>query len=620
MVANKNTLRGSTWLILLSVFLWVSVLQAQPQPEATDSPDLTTTDPVEPSGSIENRRIERLGEVSTDQWEMDLALPKAAPGAAAANNELALPDEEQNQVLQGLLSKLADNPRSTRVLGQLDTLLTDVLEQSTGLMDAGSFEQADKLLSLIQSINPGLSGFSDANDRMQAYDAANELLLAGHAALDSQRLLTPENDSALYYFKRVLSNNPTNQSAQSGVTMVQAALVELALESARELDFETSETWLLEASAVQDDQHLVDNARGEVAAFKRDRATELEQKATTAMASGNFDLADLSIIELIALGEQEVRVDSLRARLEEARLYGGFEPGHVISDVLLQSGGKGPPIVIVTAGSFLMGSKGRSESAYDNEKPRHRVTIAQGFGLGIKEVSVDEFRLFIERSGYRTAAERSGSSNVYDEAAGRLSSRAGVDWRHDYKGKIADTDMPVLHVSLHDAQAYVDWLARETGKNYRLPSEAEYEYVARAGGSSTYWWGERSPKETVENLTGERDKSPGKREWTSFFNNYGDGHWGPAPTGSISHEALVHPMGVFDIAGNVSEWTEDCWHQNYIKAPVDGSAWVNPGCTRRVVRGGYWASAPEQSRAAFRISAKAETHGPMVGIRIARDL
>ena len=79
-------------------------------------------------------------------------------------------------------------------------------------------------------------------------------------------------------------------------------------------------------------------------------------------------------------------------------------------------------------------------------------------------------------------------------------------------------------------------------------------------------------------------------------------------------------MGVYDIAGNVSEWMEDCWHPNYIKAPVDGSAWVNPGCKRSVVRGGYWASAPDQSRAAFRISAKPETLGPVVGIRIARDL
>jgi formylglycine-generating enzyme required for sulfatase activity len=79
-------------------------------------------------------------------------------------------------------------------------------------------------------------------------------------------------------------------------------------------------------------------------------------------------------------------------------------------------------------------------------------------------------------------------------------------------------------------------------------------------------------------------------------------------------------MGIYDIAGNVSEWTEDCWHDNYIKAPVDGSAWVNPGCNRRVVRGGYWAGSPLRTRAAFRIAAEADTYGPVVGFRIARDL
>ena len=154
----------------------------------------------------------------------------------------------------------------------------------------------------------------------------------------------------------------------------------------------------------------------------------------------------------------------------------------------------------------------------------------------------------------------------------------------------------------------------------RLPSEAEYEYVARAGGTGTYWWGEGSPTEAVENLTGERDKSPSKRVWTTSFRRYGDGHWGPAPAGSFRDAELKHPMGVLDIAGNVSEWTEDCWHQNYIKAPTDGSAWINPGCNSHVARGGYWASAPEQSRAAFRIPAKADSYGPVIGFRIARDL
>jgi len=595
MFASKNTPKHLSRLILFSVLVWVSNLPALQQ-------------------------AENAGKSSTDEWEMDLALPSAAPSASSGYGELVLPDKDQNQKLQGLLSSLAANPADSRVLTALNGLLQDVLDQSNSLMSAGSLDQADQLLLVIQSIDPGFRGLATAKKRLQSLNEANELLVAGNAALESRRILEPENNNALYYFKQALGQDPQSLPGQQGLARVQGALVELALECAQELDFETAGTWLLQASAVQTDQKPVEDARIEVAAFKQERAVELEQKTIAAMNSGEFTLADFNIIDLIALGGQEARVESLRVRLEEARFYGGFEPGQVISDELLQAGGKAPAIVVIAAGSFLMGSKPHAKGALDNEKPRHRVTIEQGFGLDVTEVTVDEFRQLIKHTGYRTAADRKGSSSIYDEAAGRLSSRNGVNWEYDYKGKKAKPDIPVLHVNLNDAQAYVEWLARETGKAYRLPSEAEYEYVARAGGGGIYWWGDGSPAEAVENLTGERDISPGTRQWTTFFKKYGDGHWGPAPAGSLGDDKLIHPMGVHDITGNVSEWTEDCWHHNYIKAPVDGSAWVNPGCARRIVRGGYWASSPTRSRAAFRISAKAETFGPVVGIRIARDL
>ena len=620
MFASKNIFRYWARLILFSLYLCAPQSQAQQAPAETDKNSLQPTESVDNPDSTEDRRIERLGDVSTDQWEMDLALPGAAPAVSSGNGEWVLPDEEQNQKLQQLLSSLAANPDNAGVLAQLSTLLTDVLGQVNNLMDTGSFEQAEQMFLLIQSIDPGLAGLNAAKNRFQTFNEVNDLLQAGSAALESGRILEPEGNNALYHFSRASNLDPESLPARSGLEKVQEALVGLALESARELDFETADTWLLEASAVWQDQKQVENARLEVATFKQQRAEELELGAVRAMDSGDFNLVDFNIIDLIALGGEQARIESLRARLKDARLYGGFEPGQKITDELLQSGGHAPEIVIIAAGSFLMGSKGRSNDTYDNEKPQHRVTIGKGFGLGIREVTVGEFRLFIERTGYQTAADRDGKSSVYDESAGRLSNRKGINWEFDYKGKKAKPEMPVLHVDLYDAQAYVQWLASETGKRYRLPSEAEYEYVARAGGSGTYWWGEGSPDYAVENLTGERDNSPGKRQWTTSFKKYGDGHWGPAPAGSVGDGEMVHPIGVYDIAGNVSEWTEDCWHQNYIKAPVDGSAWVNPGCVRRVARGGYWASAPEQSRAAFRISAKAETHGPVVGFRIARDL
>ena len=620
MFASKIILKYPLWLVLSSFLLCVSTPQAQQQSAESDKSTLLPVESSESDNSTENRRIDRLGEGSTDEWEMDLALPGEAPSVPANGVESALPDEEQNRHLQQLLSSLAQKPGDGLLLEQLNTLLLDVLGQANSLIDDGSSKQAEQLLSLIQSIDPGVNGLDTAKKRVLTLNELNKLLSAGNAALESGRLLEPENNSALYYFKMAVKKDPRSLSAQQGLERLQNTLVELALEATRELDFESAEGWLLEASAVRENQETVEACRVAMTTFKQEYAIELEQKAIGAMNSGNYSLADFHIIDLIALGEQGDRVEALRERLEETRHYGGFEPGQIIRDDLLQSGGKAPEIVIIAAGSYLMGSKQRTAVANDHENPQHRVTIQHGFGLGVREVTVAEFQLFIDSAGYRTTAEISGRSRVYDEAAGRLSYRDGINWQHGYKGKKAKPDMPVLHVSVSDAKAYARWLARETGKRYRLPSEAEYEYVARAGGNGTYWWGEGSPAEAVENLTGERDKSVAKRQWTTSFKKYSDGHWGPAPAGSFKDAELVHPMGVLDIAGNVSEWTDDCWHDNYIKAPVNGSAWVNPGCKRHVARGGYWASAPEQSRAAFRIPATADSYGPVIGFRVARDL
>lgn len=605
MFASKNDLQYLTRLILFSGLLCFSHSQAQQDEQEQEN--------------AESRRVERLGETATDEWEMDLRLPSTAPVSSHGKHDPVLPDEEQNRQLKQLLSSLAANPGSQDVLAQLNALLSDVLAQANGKMDAGEIGEAKPLLALIQSVDPGLAGFGKAKQRLKSLEATDELIRAGEAALLAGRVTEPEGNSALYFFKQAAEADPQSEAAQRGIAKVQESLINNALESARELDFETADTWLQEASGLSSDQQPVDAAREEVAEFRATHAAELKQQVIDAMDSGNFDLADFGIIDLMALGGQEEEVKSLLARLQEARVYGGYEPGQIIADELA-SGGISPQWVIIDAGSFLMGSRGRVDNGDDHEQPRHRVVIKRGFGLGVTEVTVAEFRQFIESTGYRTAAEINGHSSIYDEMAGRLTRRSGIHWRHDYRGKEAESGLPVLHVNVNDAQAYLQWLSLETGKSYRLPSEAEYEYVARAGGSNAYWWGEGSPAAVVENLTGERDRSPSKREWTTFFKKYGDAYWGPAPAGTLVSPELQHPMGVRDIAGNVSEWMADCWHDNYVKAPTDGSAWYNRGCDRRVVRGGYWASAPEQSRAAYRFPVKAESYGPVVGFRIARDL
>ncbi len=557
-------------------------------------------------------------EAATEEWEMDLSLPAATVTRQGVQNVASLPDASQERTLQRLLSKLAEEPTNTGVLAQINKLLADVLDQARTMLDGGQVEEAAQMLAVILPINPNLPGFQSVQQRIWLAREINGLLEKGNAAMEAQRLVEAGNTSAYAYFYQASLRDPENSATKAALAKLQEALIMRAYESAQELDFTMSAHWLQQASEVYEDQLPVDDASKQLALFQDMHAADLETRILTDIDAGDFNAAHSGINELLALGAQEERVDILKERLGNARFYGGFQPGQVISDEFLQSGAKAPEIVIVAAGSFMMGS---SSGANGNEQPRHRVTLEKGFGLGVREVTVGQFGVFIQQSGYQTAADRTGSSNVYDKVAGKLIKQSGVNWQHNYLGEKATPDDPVIHVSFTDARAYLQWLAVSTGKNYRLPSEAEHEYVARAAGRASYWWGEGSPKVLVENLTGQLDESPGKQTWGTPFENYGDGYWGPAPAGSLKDSSLVHSMGVYDIAGNVKEWVEDCWYDNYSDAPNDGSAWVDPNnCMRRVARGGYWGSAPQKSRAAFRISAAPETTGPVIGFRIARDL
>ena len=145
-----------------------------------------------------------------------------------------------------------------------------------------------------------------------------------------------------------------------------------------------------------------------------------------------------------------------------------------------------------------------------------------------------------------------------------------------------------------------------------LPTEKEWEKAARGRSGGVYPWGDEF---VATKLNSSQDYSEDSNDESA--GTY-DGYVFWSPVDAI--DADVSPYSVKGTAGNVSEWTADCWHQNYVKAPTNGSAWYNPGCKRRVVRGGYWASAPEQTRAAFRLPVSAESHGPVIGFRIARDL
>jgi hypothetical protein len=359
------------------------------------------------------------------------------------------------------------------------------------------------------SSKPPESAAPDPSQQLADY------LASASRALQAGRIDQPPDDCAWFYYRAVLDIDPGNAEAQQGLLEVQQVMLASVVATARELDFERADRMLEEASLVRESPELVEEARETIAAFRAQHAEELEIAAVTAMDAGNFPQAERALIELIALGDNDQLVNQLRRRLEEARVYGGFTPGQIIRDHFVNGGLWTPETVVVLAGSYQMGSSAFEDGRADNEGPRHRVTILRGFAIGRTEVTVGEFRKFVENTGYKTDAQKHGDSTVYNHYSGRLTEQDDINWKMNYEGSEALDDEPVVHVSWNDATAYVQWLARGTGKPYRLPSEAEFEYALRAGSSTPYWWGDGSPPKPLENLTGEHDVSRGRRRLPS---------------------------------------------------------------------------------------------------------
>ena len=239
-----------------------------------------------------------------------------------------------------------------------------------------------------------------------------------------------------------------------------------------------------------------------------------------------------------------------------------------------------PEMVAIPAGHFMMGSPENEPERAKDEGPQHEVTIAKPFAAGKFAVTFSEW----------DACAADGGCGRYmpeDRGWGRGSH-------------------PVINVNWIDAKAYVAWLSKKTGKDYRLLSEAEREYVARAGTKTPFWWG--TPVTPAKaNYGGDRD--PYK----------GGGQKGEYRLKTLPIDSLrANPWGLFHVHGNVWEWVEDCWNGSYDGAPQDGSAWTGGPCISRVLRGGSWANNPKFLRAASRIGLS--MHTGTIGFRVARTL
>ena len=234
----------------------------------------------------------------------------------------------------------------------------------------------------------------------------------------------------------------------------------------------------------------------------------------------------------------------------------------------LRVGGAGPGMIWIQGGSFTMGS--HIGAAKFDERPEHLVTIER-FAISEYEVSIAE----------------------YDKFA-RATNR-----RRPKTGALDATTYPVFFISWNDAVAYAKWLSTQTGASYRLPTEAEWEYAARAGSTTSYWWGRKLGTDNAHCFacgTGLDPRQPTKRG-----------------------RFAANPFGVYDTAGNVEEWVADCYNKDYQGAPKNGSVFEGGDCSVRVVRGGAYSSGPKALRSSARGTFRFDKGNDSIGIRIVRD-
>ncbi len=280
-----------------------------------------------------------------------------------------------------------------------------------------------------------------------------------------------------------------------------------------------------------------------------------------------------------------------------------------------------PEMVVIPAGTFEMGSPASEEGRYDDEGPQHPVTIG-AFALGRYEVKREEYATFAAATG-RDVRGGCWILGVADNESGGRSTTwsldAGASWREP--GFAQGANHPVTCVSWQDAKEYVAWLRRETGFPYRLASEAEWEYAARAGTTTRWYWGNESGVRC--DYANGRDATYKRYLGERFGGNWNapddctDDAGGTASVGGYG----ANDFRLFDMLGNVWEWTEDCWHGNYRGAPRDGTAWTSGGdCSRRVLRGGSWFNIPRLLRSAARLGYSSGSRVVHAGFRVARTL
>jgi formylglycine-generating enzyme required for sulfatase activity len=255
-------------------------------------------------------------------------------------------------------------------------------------------------------------------------------------------------------------------------------------------------------------------------------------------------------------------------------------------------------MVVVPPGEFMMGSPKSEKGSGKDEAPRQKVSIPNKLAVGQFEITRAQFATFVNETNHDVGNKCwTHEESKWKEQTDRTFQNPGFS---------QDDTHPVTCVSWDDAKAYVQWLSRKTKKKYRLLSEAEWEYVARAKTNTPFWWG-NSISTSQANYDGNY----------TYNGSKGTDRKKTVPVDSFE----PNDFGLYNVHGNVFEWVEDCWHKSYDGAPNNGTAWTKGGeCTKRVLRGGSWFDIPGGLRSGNRNWLNADYRYYIGGFRISRTL
>jgi len=511
------------------------------------------------------------------------------------------------------LQQKPDSRRAAQGLFDVRARLVAQIDQDIAVGDVAS---AQDLLDALRTLPNAADDVAQLETSLKTLAKVRPMLAKAAALLQQGSADQPAGSSALDLYHEVQKLDPQNAVAEQGILQVQHAVLDRALAAVAQNDFAGADKALTEAQAIRPDSQQMVDTHKRVDDMREQRATGVLAQAHSALDGGNLAMAKKLVAQAQDISPNLAGLADFEVQLTNARLYASYKPGQVFSDRYVDLPGKTPAMVVIPTGSFQMGAPDNEDDHKAAETPQHQVTIGKGFAMARSAITVGQFREFVRASGYVPDSVKLDGASVYDEQSGALRDDPRATWQDDYAGHRAGENLPVVNISWGDAKAYADWLSQRTGKVYRLPSEAEFEYALRGGTTTRYWWGDGTPTHLVENLTGSGDRSHIGRRWSNSFRGYSDGYWGPAPVMTFA----ANPFGLYDINGNVSEWVQDCWHESYVSAPNDGSGWLNPGCSTHVVRGGSWGSSPDQVNSAYREGADGSMRSGRVGFRVLREL